>query len=327
MNTTLSRRQFFTGAIALGAGLHGLFGRSSLSRGFSSVPKARPPVAVTLWFPQVSQAVGAKLMEGASALDAIEYGINLIERDRSEGSVGAGANTNLDGVIELDAAVMSGPDHNAGSVAALQNIATPISVARKVMEHTPHELLVGAGALKFARSQGFEEEDLRAGPTTTPSPASNPSPPSHDTVGVIVLDENLDLWVGMSTSGTSGKMPGRVGDSPIIGAGSYVDNDVGGAIATGVGEQVIKFAGSYQVVENMRQGMSPAEACNEVLNRMLRKGHTKQVAFTALNKAGEFGAVSMGPAGDIVFFPYYVFADGVSRRFIADAVSPIPERR
>ncbi len=323
----LSRRRFFKEAIALGAGFHALFGRWTLGRSLSSSPKAHPPVAVTSWFPQVSQAVGAKLMEGARALDAIEYGINIVERDRSVFSVGAGGNVNLDGVIQLDAAVMSGPDHNAGSVAALQNIATPISVARKVMERTRHELLVGEGALKFARSQGFKEEDLRAGrEKTTVSPLEhNPIPPSHDTVGVIVLDENRDLWVGMSTSGSKRKMPGRVGDSPIIGAGTYVDNDVGGATATGIGEQVIKFVGSYQVVENMRQGMSPAEACNEVLNRMLKKGHTKWVAFTALNRAGEFGAVAMKPTKEIPSFPYYVFANGVSRAFIADVVSPITE--
>lgn len=308
--STSKRSRIFTGgAVASGAGV------------WSGLPASRArraadlPIAVTSWFPQVSRAVGAKLMEGAPALDAIEYGINFIERDRSEGSVGAGNNPNREGVVELDAAVMSGPDHNTGSVAALQHIDTPISVARKVMEATRHDLLVGEGALTFALAQGFPyQESLR--PKIVGKTADVP-PEDHDTVGVIVLDENGDLYVGMSTSGTSNKMPGRVGDSPLIGAGSYVDNEVGGATATGVGEQVIKFSGSYQVVENMRQGMSPGEACNEVLNRMLRKGHTKWVAFTALNKVGEFGAAGMSS------FSYHVFSGGASRELRSDVVSPI----
>ena len=183
------------------------------------------------------------------------------------------------------------------------------------MEETRHDLLVGEGALKFALAQGFPyQENLR--PKIVGKAAGVP-PEYHDTVGVIVLDENRDLYVGMSTSGTSNKMPGRVGDSPLIGAGSYVDNEVGAATATGVGEQVIKFAGSYQVVENMRQGMSPGEACNEVLNRMVRKGHTKWVAFTALNKAGEFAAVGMSR------FSYHVFSREASREVRSDVVTPI----
>ena len=309
-STPKRSRIFMGGAVA-----SEMEARSASRPAFQARRATQLPIAVTSWFPQVSQAVGARLMEGAPALDAIEYGINLIERDRSEGSVGAGNNPNREGVVELDAAVMSGPDHNAGSVAALQHIDTPVSVARKVMEETRHDLLVGEGALKFALAQGFPyQESLR--PKIVGKSAGVP-PEYHDTVGVIVLDENRDLYVGMSTSGTSNKMPGRVGDSPLIGAGSYVDNEVGGATATGVGEQVIKFAGSYQVVENMRHRMSPGEACNEVLNRMVRKGHTKWVAFTALNKAGEFAAVGMSR------FSYHVFSGEASREFRSDVITPI----
>jgi isoaspartyl peptidase/L-asparaginase-like protein (Ntn-hydrolase superfamily) len=225
-----------------------------------------------------------------------------------------GGHPNSVGEVELDAAMMAGPGHRFGAVAALQHIRTPVSVARRLLEEHGSLLLAGQGALDYALDQGFEYvEDLST--MASARPAVDP-PRSHDTVGVIVLDQNRDLWVGMSTSGTQGKLAGRVGDSPLVAAGSYVDNEVGAATGTGLGEQVMRFAGSYQIVENMRKGMSPPEAINEVLNRMAAKGHNQWVAFTAVNKEGEFGAVGMGK------FSYYAYIGG-NRGLESDQIGPV----
>ncbi len=192
---------------------------------------------------------------------------------------------------------------NAGSVSFLQNIKHPISVARKVMEETPHVMLAGEGALKFAKSQGFIEEDLLVEETRADykkwletseyKPVINIE--NHDTIGLIAMDKQGNISGACTTSGLGYKMHGRVGDSPVIGAGLFVDNEIGAATATGMGEAVLKTCGTFLVVELMRQGKSPQEACEEAVKRIAAKQDYKnfQIGYIAVNKAGEVGAYSI----------------------------------
>jgi isoaspartyl peptidase/L-asparaginase-like protein (Ntn-hydrolase superfamily) len=233
-------------------------------------------------------------------LDAVEKGINLAEEDLSNSSVGAGGIPNAAGVVQLDACIMDGPAHKAGSVAALEGIVNAVSVARRVMEKTRHVMLVGAGAREFALSQGFKSADLltessrRAWEQWKAKPKAEAG---HDTIALLCLAPNGTLAGGCSTSGLGYKLPGRVGDSPIIGSGLYVDNDVGAAGATGVGENVMRFCGSFMIVELMRQGRHPTEACVEVIQRTMRKhpaGANLSINYIALNKDGDYGAAGTG---------------------------------
>lgn len=241
------------------------------------------------------------LSQNGTALDAVENGVKLVEADPNERSVGYGGRPDRDGFVTLDACIMD-QEQNIGSVACLQHIMHPISVARAVMEKTPHVMLVGDGALKFALSQGFKKENL-----LTPESEkewkewlkrSNYKPivniENHDTIGMIALDHLGNLSGACTTSGMAFKMHGRVGDSPIIGAGLFVDNEIGAATATGHGEEVIRIAGCHLVVELMRQGRSPEEACKEAVERVYKKQQKRaseiQVGFIAINKAGEYGS-------------------------------------
>lgn len=234
-------------------------------------------------------------------LDALEAGVNVVENDPNVLSVGYGGLPNEDGVVQLDAAMMDGRTHRAGAVAALERIKNPISVARKVMERTEHVLLVGAGANAFAKKCGFAEQELltsasRAAWQKAKASFWKTSPAErHDTVCCIGLDAHGDLATAVSTSGLPWKLAGRVGDSPIIGAGSYVDNEVGAACATGVGELTLRTCASFAVVERMRAGAEPGAACTAILNQILRiapevRTNTGiQLAFIAMNKRGQVG--------------------------------------
>lgn len=244
------------------------------------------------------------LSDSGRALDAVEQGVRLTENDPSERSVGYGGRPDREGRVTLDACIMD-ENHNIGSVAFLEHIKNPISVARAVMEKTPYVMLVGEGALRFAISQGFKKENL-----LTPDsekewkewlkkseyiPKVNIE--NHDTIGMVALDAKGNLSGACTTSGLAYKINGRVGDSPIIGAGLYVDNEVGAATATGHGEEVIRMVGAHLVVELMRQGKSPQQACREAVDRIIaiakRRGKdikSIQVGFIALNKSGEHGA-------------------------------------
>ncbi len=258
------------------------------------------PIAISTWWfgKQAVLRAGELLREGVSSLDAVEEGIKVVEDDPQVTSVGYGGLPNSGGYVELDAAIMHGPTHNAGSVAGLRYIKNPISVARKVMELTRHVMLVGEGALKFALQCGFQKVELLTEESRRrwlEWRKSNEETESHDTVSLIALDSNGDLTVGCSTSGLAYKLPGRVGDSPIIGAGVYVDNDIGAAAATGVGEEIMKFCGSFLIVERMRDGLSPQEACEYAVRRILRKKPEDReimAAFIALSKDGSFGAAA-----------------------------------
>jgi isoaspartyl peptidase/L-asparaginase-like protein (Ntn-hydrolase superfamily) len=235
-------------------------------------------------------------------LDALEAGVNVVENDPNVRTVGYGGMPNEDGVVQLDAAIMDGRTHRAGAVAAIEGIKNPISVARKVMERTEHVLLVGAGANAFAKKCGFVEQDLLTAESRAAWQKAKASywkkqpADHHDTVCCIGIDAHGDLATAVSTSGLPWKLAGRVGDSPIIGAGSYVDNEVGGACATGVGELTLRTCASFAVVERMRAGADPNAACTAVLNQILRiapevrTNTTMQLAFIAMNKRGQVGA-------------------------------------
>ena len=294
--------------------------------------KGIKPIVIATWDAGLNANKGAweVLSKGGSALDAVEKGV-MVTEDEISCCVGLGANPDRDGHVTLDASIM---DHefNCGSVAFLERIKHPISVARKVMEKTPHVMLVGAGAQQFAVSEGFKleadnlsesadkaykdwlkkstykpviniERQSTAQPTSqlddkfkAPSRLSN-GDWNHDTIGMVALDNNGNLSGSCTTSGAGFKLRGRVGDSPIIGAGLYVDNEVGAVVATGQGEDVIRVAGSSAVVEFMRQGKSPQEACRLVVEKVRKikkeKAADIQVCFIALNKNGEHGSYAL----------------------------------
>ncbi|MCF8246914.1 MAG: N(4)-(beta-N-acetylglucosaminyl)-L-asparaginase [Saprospiraceae bacterium] len=275
------------------------------------------PLAISTWdFGTKANDAAMKILDsGGSALDAVEAGVMVIEADEKNTSVGIGGAPDRDGRVTLDACIMA-PDGSCGSVCALEHIAHPISVARRVMEKTPHVILVGDGALEFALSQGFKKENLLTEEskkaweewkkTSKYEPVINVE--MHDTIGMITIDKNGDIAGACTTSGLAYKMQGRVGDSPIIGAGMYVDNEVGGAAATGLGEAVIRAVGSFLVVELMRNGRSPQAACEEAVARVVKKYKDYkniQVGFIAVNKDGETGGFSIHKG-----FSYAVFSNG-----------------
>lgn len=255
------------------------------------------------------------LARGGSALDAVEAGARWAEADLCNSTVGHCGYPDRDGVLTLDASIMAG-DGRCGAVAAIEDIEHPVSVARAVMEKTPHVLLVGQGAQEFAVSQGFKKTPLLTDAarkawhewlkTSDYRPKINVEREgtpgdhrNHDTLGIVALDAHGALAGACTTSGMAWKLHGRVGDSPIIGAGLYVDGDVGAATASGVGEEMIRNAASFLVVELMRQGRSPTDACREAIERVVHKrpaaSKTLQVCFLAINRQGEVGAFALHP--------------------------------
>lgn len=298
----MSNRRKFIKLSALSATvLSGGFQFASAFGGSLKAASGNQPVVISTWDHGMpaNEAAWKVLTKNGSALDAVEAGVRVPEGDPNIRTVGYGGYPDREGKVTLDACIMD-KDSNCGAVAFLQHIKHPISVARKVMEDTPHVMLVGDGALKFALSKGFKKENL-----LTPAsekdwknwlkesrykPVINIE--NHDTIGMLALDANGDLAGACTTSGASYKMHGRVGDSPIIGAGLFVDNEVGAATATGLGEAVIRMVGSHLVVELMRQGNSPEDACRLAVERIISKQKDVkdlQVGFIALNKNGEYG--------------------------------------
>lgn len=271
----------------------------------SKSSKITKPIVVSTWNHGVAaNAASWKILsKGGTALDAVEAGVRVTESDASNMSVGLGGLPDRDGFVTLDACIMD-ENNNCGAVAFIQDIENPISVARKVMEDTPHIMLAGEGARQFAFEKGFKKTNL-----LTPKakeewekwkkkskyqPIINSE--NHDTIGLLALDSNGNLSGACTTSGMAYKIHGRVGDSPIIGAGLFVDNEIGAACATGMGEAVIRVAGSAIVVELMRNGKSPYEACKEAVDRVIKKHKdltNLQVGFLALNKNGEIGGYSV----------------------------------
>lgn len=243
------------------------------------------------------------LMNGGSITDAVESGVRVTESDPENTSVGIGGFPDRDGKVTLDACIMS-PSGNCGSVAGLERIENPISVARKVMDETPHVMLIGEGAYHFAIENGFEDKDLLTEKAKKAwqewlvksdyKPIINIE--NHDTIGLLAQNANGDIAGACTTSGLAFKMRGRVGDSPLIGAGLFVDNEIGGATSTGMGEAIIKVAGSHLVVELMRQGRTPEEACKEAVLRITKKEpkyKELQVGFIAVRKDGKTGGFAL----------------------------------
>ncbi|NEU09290.1 N(4)-(beta-N-acetylglucosaminyl)-L-asparaginase [Flavihumibacter sp. R14] len=283
-------------------------------------PLENNPIVISTWDFGIAANAAAweVLRNNGRALDAVEKGVHVPEADVKNQSVGYGGLPDRDGKVTLDACIMD-EFGNCGSVAALQHIMHPISVARKVMEKTPHVMLVGDGALQFALEQGFKRTNLLTAEAEKAwkewlkkaeykpvinienknfSPRKLPGNEyNHDTIGMLAMDAKGNLSGACTTSGMAYKMHGRVGDSPIIGAGLYVDNEIGGATSTGVGEEVIRNVGSFLVVELMRQGYPPEEACKEAVMRIIKKkpetAKEIQVGFLALNKKGQYGAYAI----------------------------------
>lgn len=317
-----NRRKFIK-ASALSASLLAIDKNSAAAMIPTETLEAVKPIVISTWDFGVAanKAAWKVLAAGGRALDAVEKGVHVPEADPKNQSVGYGGLPDRDGRVTLDACIMDDLG-NCGSVAGLEHIMHPISVARLVMEKTPHVMLVGDGALQFALENGFKKQNLltkesekewkewlktakyapvinienklydKAAPTRLPGNQYN-----HDTIGMLALDAKGNLSGACTTSGMAYKLHGRVGDSPIIGAGLYVDNEIGGATSTGVGEEVIRNVGSFLVVELMRQGYTPEAACKEAVMRIIKKkpaiAKEIQVGFLALNKKGEYGAYAI----------------------------------
>lgn len=283
-------------------------GKETVSVTNSEENKGRKPLIISTWNHGLpaNEETWKELKNGKSALDAIEAGMKLPEADPKVRSVGYGGFPDREGKVTLDACIMD-YNSNCGSVSFLQNIKHPISIAKRVLQNTPHVMLSGLGALQFALSEGFMEENLLTPEAEADwkkwleeskyKPVINME--NHDTISMLVIDGDGNISGGCTTSGAAWKMHGRVGDSPIIGAGLFLDNEVGAAAATGLGEAVIRTAGSAMVVELMRQGKSPLEACKEIVERIYNKHKNHkdmeylQVGFIAINKNGEHAGYSL----------------------------------
>jgi len=327
-----NRRTFLSSSFLGGLGL--LAAKKSVSS-FPAYPTLKgKPVVISTWDAGIAanKAAWEVLSKNGRALDAVEKGVMVTESSQNC-CVGLGANPDRDGFVTLDACIMD-DKFNCGSVAFLERIKHPISVARRVMEKTPHVILVGEGAQQFAVAEGFPLEEQKLSPDAQRAydnwlkkseykppainvenqapkqngqPGHGPFAPAklengewnHDTIGMVAMDADGNLSGSCTTSGAGFKMRGRVGDSPIIGAGLYVDNEVGACTSTGQGEDVIRVAGSHSVVECMRQGLAPEEACKKIIERIVKIKGDKvkqiQVAFLCINKKGEVGAFSIHP--------------------------------
>jgi isoaspartyl peptidase/L-asparaginase-like protein (Ntn-hydrolase superfamily) len=324
----MQKRREFLGksALALAATVTGV-SVSNCSASYSvngKEVKGSLPLVISTWDfgIQANEAAWEILKKGGASLDAVEKGVMVAEADASNSSVGLGGLPDRDGRVTLDACIM---DYlgNAGSVSCIEHILHPISVARLVMEKTPHVMLVGEGALQFALDHGFKKENLLTEAsrkaweqwkiTSKYEPKINVE--IHDTIGMLAIDSGGNIAGACTTSGLAYKMHGRVGDSPIIGAGLFVDNEVGGAVATGLGEAVLKSLSSFLAVELMRNGKSPTDACRIAVERILRKipkANEIQVALIAVNKNGEFGGYSIHKG-----FNYALYQDNTNKLYIA----------
>lgn len=303
----MSRRRFIKNLGLAGAGLavNPLKSKAQLPNLTPSVKNN--PLVISTWIHGMEANAGAWeiLSNGGNALDAVQKGVAVTENDLNNRSVGLGGRPDRDGHVTLDACIMD-HDSRCGAVAFLEEIIHPIDVARAIMDKTPHVMLVGKGAQQWALENGFTKASFQV-----------PVPPvqkdyeewrikseyktgvnveNHDTIGMLALDANGRMAGACTTSGMAYKIRGRVGDSPIIGAGLFIDGDVGGATATGVGEAMIRTAGSSAVVESMRRGASPEEACYDIVQRILKKHpgvDGMQVGFLAMNMQGETGGYSV----------------------------------
>ncbi|WP_397364705.1 isoaspartyl peptidase/L-asparaginase family protein [Olleya sp. R77988] len=309
----MKRRKFLKNASLTGVGLAVGTSLSSCNEKASEKNKATQttskkaslPLVIATWnVPNATAKAWEILQQGGLALDAVEQGCKIEEADVKNQSVGKGGLPDRDGNVTLDACIMD-KHGNCGSVVHLQNITHAVSIARHVMENTPHVMLSGKGAEKYAYELGFKKENLLTESSKKAwekwkieskyKPIINIE--NHDTIGMLAIDKNGDISGACTTSGLAYKMAGRVGDSPIIGSGLFIDNQIGGCVATGMGEEVVKTVGSFLVVELMRQGKSPQEACEEAINRIVSKPNSDyknfQVGYIAVNKQGKTGSFAI----------------------------------
>lgn len=328
----MKRRNFIKKASATGLGLVtvsstiiGCDNETVKKEAFIATSKSIQPLVIATWKTDLAVETAAMILEkGGSALEAVEQGCRIEEANEKGQSVGKGGLPDRDGEVTLDACIMN-EKGDYGAVLGVKNIKHVISVARKVMEETPHVMLVGEGAEKFAVSKGFKRENLL---TTASKKAwekwkekSEYKPiiniENHDTIGMLAIDKQGTISGACTTSGLAYKMAGRVGDSPIIGGGLFVDNEIGGASATGLGEEVLKTVGSFLIVELMRQGKSPQEACEIAIGRIVNKPGKDfknfQVGYIAVNKQGETGAYSIHE-----WFSYNVYSNKENKNIKSD---------
>ena len=270
--------------------------------------------SISTWKTSEANLMAGSLLEkGVDALSAAVSGVAIEEENPKNSTVGYGGAPDRSGIVTLDACVMNHMG-DCGSVIAVENIINVARLAKDVMEKTPHVMLAGKGAQEFAISEGYKKEDLLTQKSKEDwkkwlesedyKPIINIE--NHDTIGMLCLDKNNNISGACTTSGLAYKMKGRVGDSPIIGSGLFIDNKIGGAVATGLGEEVVKTVGSFLVVELMRQGKSPQEACESAVKRIVKSNSQKdkfQVAYIAINKNGEVGSYSIEPG--FTFMDYY----------------------
>ena len=283
------------------------------------------PMVIATWHVKNATAKAMEVLQtGGTSLDAVEQGCMVEEADIKNSSVGKGGLPDRDGNVTLDACIMD-KHGNCGSVVYLKEITHAVSVARKVMEDTPHVMLAGEGAKQFAVSNGFKTENLLTESSKKAweewkveseyKPIINIE--NHDTIGMLAIDKNGDIAGACTTSGLAYKMQGRIGDSPIIGSGLFIDNEIGGCVATGLGEEVVKTVGSFLVVELMRQGKSPQQACEEAISRIVSKPNSNykdfQVGYIAVNKKGETGSYSIHQ-----WFSMTKFQNGKNEQIQAD---------
>jgi len=273
---------------------------------------------------EANQKAGQMLDKGEDALDAAVAGVAFEEENPKNTTVGYGGAPDRTGKVTLDACVMNHLG-DCGSVVAVENIVNVARLAKDVMEKTPHVMLSGKGAEEFAISQGYKKTDLLTDQSKKEwkewlkdqdyRPIINIE--NHDTIGMLCIDKNNNLSGACTTSGLAYKMKGRVGDSPIIGSGLFIDNKIGGAVATGLGEEVVKTVGSFLVVELMRQGLSPQEACEKAVKRIVSNNSQEnkfQVAYIAMNKKGEVGSYSIEPG-----FTYMDYVNGENKEIFSES--------
>lgn len=303
----MSRRRFLKNLGLASAGLAIKPITTTAQTTAKSLPLKDSPLVISTWIHGMEANAGAwsVLENGGAALDAVQKGVAVTESDMNNRSVGLAGRPDRDGHVTLDACIMD-HDSRCGSVAFLEDIQHPIDVARAIMDKTPHVMLVGEGAQKWALENGFAKVDFEVPIPEVQKDYENwlikseyktgVNVENHDTIGMLALDASGRIAGACTTSGMAYKIRGRVGDSPIIGAGLFIDGDVGGATATGVGEAMIRTAGASAVVESMRRGASPEEACYDIVQRILKKHpgvEGMQVGFLAMNMQGEYGGYSV----------------------------------
>jgi len=327
----MKRRNFIKNASLTGVGI--TVGASAIacneqektpSKKVAIIDTSKFPIAICTWgFTEANAKAGEALSKNSSALDAAIEGVAVEEENIKNTTVGKGGAPDRDGNVTLDACVMNS-DGDCGAVLCVENITNVAALAKKVMEDTPHVMLAGKGAEEFAYTQGFKKEKLlteaskkaweKWKETSKYQPIINIE--NHDTIGMLTMDKDGNIAGACTTSGLAYKMKGRIGDSPIIGSGLFIDNKIGGAVATGMGEEVVKTVGSFLIVELMRQGKSPQEACEEAISRIVSKGERYkdfQIAYLAMNKAGDIGSYCIHKG-----FTYMKYQSGENKNIPSD---------